>query len=84
MSARHDHRRLLCAAGFGDIEEIDVTADYLKTVRAWLAHASSREGQLRAVMGDALFEDRQNDRRGQASAIERDLLRRSLFVARVA
>ena len=79
---RHDHPRLLRAAGFRDIEEADVTADYLRSVRAWLAESSARDAELRAVLGDALFEDRQNDRLLQDSAIERGLLRRSLFGAR--
>ena len=81
VGARRDHHSLLRAAGFGHVEEIDVTVDYLSSVRAWFSEASVREEELRAVLGDGLFEDRQNDRRVQASAIERGLLRRSLFVA---
>jgi hypothetical protein len=81
--ARHDHRSLLGTAGFRDIEETDVTADYLSTVRAWLDQSGAREAELRAVLGDVLFEDRQRDRRLQISAIEGGLLRRSLFMAGV-
>jgi hypothetical protein len=83
VPARRDHDTLLQTAGFRDIEEIDVTADYLASVRAWFAESAARDATLRAVLGDTVFEDRQNDRRVQASAIERGLLRRSLFVARV-
>jgi hypothetical protein len=82
--AQRDHHALLRSAGFHGIEEADVTAGYLRTVRAWFDQASAREAQLRAVIGGALFDDRQNDRHAQASAIERGLLRRSLFVAHVA
>ena len=80
--ARDDHQIMLRTAGFGAVEETDVTAAYLQTVRAWLVESAAREDRLRAVLGDALFEDRQNDRRAQAGAIEHGLLRRSLLVAR--
>ena len=82
VAARHDHHTLLRAAGFCSIQEMDVTSDYLHAVRAWMTEASAREHDLRAALGDALFEDRQNDRRVQGSAVENGLLRRSLFVAR--
>ena len=80
--ARRDHRALLHLAGFVSVEETDVTAEYLVTVRAWFDQSAGREEQLRAALGDGLFEDRQDDRHAQASAIDRGLLRRSLFVAR--
>jgi hypothetical protein len=79
--ARHDHVSMLSTAGFRDIEETDVTTDYLRAVRAWFDEASAREQELRAVIGDVLFEERQSDRRIQTSAIEGGLLRRSLFIA---
>ena len=80
LLARHDHQSLLGTAGFRDIEETDVTADYVSTVRAWLDQSAAREAELRAVLGDVMFEDRQHDRRLQISAIEAGLLRRTLFV----
>ena len=83
MLARHDHHHMLCTAGFRDIEETDVTADYLSSVRAWFDQSTARESELRTVLGDVLFDERQDDRRVQSSAIERGLLRRSLFVARL-
>jgi hypothetical protein len=82
VAARRDHHTLLRAAGFCSIDEIDVTSDYMRTLRAWITEASAREEKLRAVLGDALVEDRQDDRRVQASAVENGLLRRSLFTAR--
>ncbi len=83
VHARRDHRTLLQSAGFAGVEETDVTADYLTTVRSWSDESSAREVELRTVLGDELFSDRQNDRQAQASAIEQGLLRRSLFVARI-
>ena len=82
LLARRDHRTMLSTVGFRDIEETDLTADYLHSVRAWLDESSARESELRRVLGDALFADRQKDRQAQIVAIERGLLRRSLFVAR--
>jgi len=78
---RDDHQSMLRRAGFEDIQETDVTADYLATVRAWFDHSSAREAELRQVVGDAMFEARQLDRQLQMAAIERGLLRRSLFTA---
>jgi hypothetical protein len=82
VASRRDHRTLVRAAGFYSIEESDVTSGYLHTLHAWTREASAHEHELRAALGDALFEDRQNDRSVQASAVENGLLRRSLFVAR--
>jgi hypothetical protein len=72
---------MLRSAGFATVEETDVTADYLATVRAWFTEAAARATELRDAQGAQAFEDRQNERRMQASAIEQGLLRRSLFVA---
>ena len=81
--ARQDHGSLLRTAGFNDIEERDVTAGYLTTVRDWFDQSSTLEKELRTVVGDVVFEDRQRDRQLQISAIEGGLLRRSLFVAAI-
>jgi hypothetical protein len=82
LLTRRDHRSMLATAGFRDVEETDVTADYLSTVRAWSDQSLVREDELRQVIGDALFDDRERDRRLQVDAIEQGLLRRSLFFAR--
>ena len=79
--ARQDHRDLLRAAGFGEVRETDVTAGYRATAQAWWEESRAREAELRVVLGDLLFEDRQADRQIQLAAIDRGLLRRSLFVA---
>jgi hypothetical protein len=72
---------LLLRAGFKSVSETDLTADFLKTARAWFEGRQSQEKQLRASCGDAWFEDRQADSRSMIPAIEDGLLRRSLFVA---
>jgi hypothetical protein len=78
---RIDQANMLRAAGFDDVVETDLTAEYLTSVRSWLREAAARESDLRSVIGDSLFEERQNDRRLQVTAIEAGLLRRALFVA---
>lgn len=72
---------LLLRAGFTSVEETDLTADFLKTARAWYKGRQGQETQLRASCGDTWFEERQADSRAMIPAIEDGLLCRSLFVA---
>ena len=81
VSARHDHRTLLAAAGFANIRETDVTEEFSSTLQAWLEYASGREPELRQAMGDELFDARRSDRRIQSAAVDAGVLRRSLFSA---
>jgi len=80
-SRRREQADLLRAAGFARVREVDVTAEFLTTTRAWLDARSRFEAELRESDGAALFEERQEDSRRQAKAIEDGLLRRALFVA---
>jgi len=80
--ARQDHRSMLHAAGFADVRETDVTTGYRTAAQAWRDESIARETELRAAVGDELFDQRQEDRRRQLSGIDRGLLRRLLFVAR--
>ena len=79
---RRDYPAMLRSAGFDDVEESDVTADYAASLRALLDWSAARASDLRAVLGDQLFEDRQHDRRLQLGGIDGGLLRRSMIVAR--
>jgi hypothetical protein len=79
-SGRRDHTEMLASAGFTSVEEIDLTAEFLTTTRAWLEGRERYRAELIAAEEAAKFEERQNDSRVQASAIEDGLLRRSLFV----
>ena len=81
--SRDDHQTMLRTAGFASVTETDVTAEYRCSVAAWLSESSRRERGLRAVLG-AVYDDRQNDRRLQLTALDRGLLRRALFVATIA
>lgn len=79
---RDDHTTMLRDAGFCDIEETDVTSAYRTSLRDLLDWSAKRRDDLRAVLGDDVFEERQNDRRVQLTAVDRGLLRRSMLVAR--
>jgi hypothetical protein len=65
-------------AGFADVVNTDVTAEFLETARAWLHWASKYEDQLRTALGDELFDQQQSDRRDLTQGIEGGLLQRVL------
>ena len=79
-SRRKDHRELIANAGFGHIEEVDLTAEFLLTSRAWQTERSEQAAEMVVAEGEAAFNERQNDLDVQSGAIEAGLLRRSLFV----
>jgi cyclopropane fatty-acyl-phospholipid synthase-like methyltransferase len=72
---------LLGRAGFTDVDEVDVTADYLTTSRAWLAARLRHRDAVRPV-DPQMYDDRLDKGRASIAAIEDGLLRRSLHVAR--
>lgn len=82
VTSPREHRPLLEAAGFFDIEETDVTDEFRQTCELWIQHARRLERDLRAALGSELFDQQQDDRRAMLGAIEGGLLSRSLFVAR--
>lgn len=79
---RAQQQNLLRSAGFVEIEETDVTAEYGRIQRALYEAGRRHEKALRTVRGDAVFEDRQERRRLSLGRIEAGVLRRSLFLAR--
>ena len=80
-SRRREHRELLDAAGFVQVSETDLTGAFLETTLAWYRARARRAVELSEAEGEAAFNERQNDSRVQAEAIEAGLLKRSLFVA---
>ncbi len=80
VATSSDYRSLLNSAGFVDIEEVDVTAAYLDTARAWLRHGQEFAADLAALEPPGAFADKLARRRAGIAAIEAGLLRRSLFV----
>jgi hypothetical protein len=82
VAARSDHLSMLRNAGYVDAIEIDVTAAFLDTARAWL-HESERLGdELAPLEPPGAFAERQAERRKMIAAIEDGLLLRSLYSAR--
>lgn len=81
VAVRRDHRALLSAAGFVDVEGVDETGLWRRTQAAWHDEAEPVAEMLRAAEGER-FDERQQERRTTLAAIDDGLLRRSLFTAR--
>jgi hypothetical protein len=81
---RSDHQRLLRAAGFRDITELDVTSAFAATAAAWLAETELYAEELARLEPPGAFAQRQADRRSMLAAIRAGLLRRALLLARTA
>jgi hypothetical protein len=79
---RSDHQRLLRAAGFHDITELDVTPAFAATAAAWLAETEPHAEELAQLELPGAFQQRQVDRRSMLAAIRAGLLRRALLLAR--
>ena len=78
---RAEQQGLLRSAGFTNVRETDVTAEYERVQRA-LYEANARHARtLRRSQGAAAFDDRQANRRRTLENINGGVLRRSLFVA---
>jgi hypothetical protein len=79
---RSDHQRLLRAAGFHDITELDVTPAFAASAAAWLAQTEPHAEELARLEPPGAFAQRQADRRSMLAAIHAGLLRRALLLAR--
>jgi hypothetical protein len=73
---------MLDRAGFTDVREVDVTADYLITARAWLAARLCHRDKVRPLDPE-MYDGRLAQGKASIAAIEDGLLRRILYVARV-
>jgi hypothetical protein len=76
-----DHQSMLRSGGFVKVREIDVTAQYLATIRALLASRQRHARALRREAGVEEYERRVSENREAAAAVEAGLLHRSLFLA---
>ena len=81
VASRSDQTRLLASAGFVDIDERDVTAEFAVTARAWLTEWEAQADVLAPLEPPGGFDERQRERRAQLTAVEDGLLRRGLFAA---
>jgi len=82
VAMRSDHHRLLCAAGFSDVTELDVTPSFRATAAAWLAGSEAHATELAPLELPGAFQQRQVERRATLAAIDAGLLRRALVLAR--
>jgi hypothetical protein len=82
VAMRSDHQRLLRAAGFGEVSEVDVTAAFRAIAAAWLTHSEAHAYQLARLEPSGAFAQRQADRRSMLGAIDAGLLRRAMVLAR--
>jgi ubiquinone/menaquinone biosynthesis C-methylase UbiE len=79
---RTSYPSLLRSAGFVDVEEHDLTPDYLTTVTRKLEVAERFAPDLIQLLGRDDFDEMQAERSLAVAAIADGLLRRSLFIAR--
>lgn len=66
-------------AGFEDVVITDVTAAYLRTLRAWHREWMASSSELRAIVGKDEYAERLSNRSKAIAAIERRVLRRILI-----
>jgi cyclopropane fatty-acyl-phospholipid synthase-like methyltransferase len=81
VASRSSYPSMLRSAGFVDIEERDVTAEYLDTARSWLRHVEEAADELAVHEPPERVAERITRRRTAIAAIEDGLLRRSLLTA---
>jgi hypothetical protein len=79
VAASASYPDLLALAGFGEIEEVDLTDQYRVTAAAWLHESARATEQLEEIVGIEEFRRRQQERQETLTAIESGFLRRSLF-----
>lgn len=72
---------LIERAGFNNVAERDVTPDYQRTAAIWLHEAGELEPELRAALGDRVYEEKQGNRLSSMAAIDAGDLGRTLFTA---
>jgi hypothetical protein len=68
---------LLVAAGFEEVESVDVTDQFAVTAKEWQREYMTHEAELRPLLG-AEFDERCGDRRDLIDGIEEGLLERYL------
>ncbi len=81
VASRASQARLLEAAGFGDVDELDITEAFIDTQRAWLDARARHRDELAALEPPGAFDQRQADHRAQLVATEAGLLRRAMLSA---
>jgi hypothetical protein len=80
-SRRRHHIEMLRSAEFRDVEEIDLTAEFLETARAWRRGFDRFAAEIIAADGEEIFRERRAEGMAQLRAIEAGVLRRAMFLA---
>jgi hypothetical protein len=70
---------LMRAVGFEHVETADVTTEYLETLTAWWREWETESVDLRRVVGDDEYTERQANRMRAIRAVQDGLLRRYLI-----
>jgi SAM-dependent methyltransferase len=78
---RRPYPELVAQAGFIEIFDIDVTAEYARTQKTWHDAVEARGEELRRVLSDDEFRLAQANRRLTTGAIRDGLLRRRMITA---
>ena len=81
VALRTSYPSLLQTAGFGDISETDVTAEYRSTMRRWLDATELHAAMIRQVIGDDTYEERAAQRQRDLRSIDDGLLSRFRYTA---
>ena len=79
MTSTYDE--LLVNAGFSEVEARDDTAEYRATQARWVDATRHHEAAMRAVMGNAMFEERLTARTRTLDAVDAGLLSRYRYTA---
>ncbi len=82
VATRSDYSGMLTSAGFVDIDQLDVTADFVGTAQAWISERDARRADLEAIEPAGWFDERRRASDKQLRATMDGLLRRGLFSAR--
>ena len=81
VASRRSQHHLLEAAGFIDIDEVDVTDSFVTTAGAWIEERGHHRDELAVLEPPGVFDQRQADHRAQLAATEAGWLRRSILSA---
>jgi len=81
VAAESGYSMLMDAAGFEDVDVIDVTDEYLVTLSAWLRAWEAESTEIQRLIGVDQFAERQTSRRQALEKATDGLLRRYLISA---
>jgi len=78
-----DYAALLAQTGWKVLERIDVTAEFARCMAVLMDESHARRDALLQLLGEQDYVERLERRRSTRTAVERGLLKREIFVARL-